>query len=123
MGDRGKEMKITHGKKVKPPRGYLKMLARHPAYAMKDWRRQKEIHRFGGFTYGHNISSVFLGEKARFTYKTESVDKWHLQFGSERYVGDCEEFALSCRHKLSLINFSSRLILCQARVSDRKSVV
>ena len=108
-------MNITLGKKVKPPSGYLQMLVKHPVYAMNDWRLHQRRSESRLAAFWHEAEDIFDSTYEDFTYKTESMDKWHLQTKKGKFTGDCEESALANRHKAVTRGLSSRLLLCAER--------
>ena len=120
VGDKGGKMNLQLGEKVKPPAGYLKMLVKHPVYAMRDWRLHQRIGEIRNVAHPHDVAQIFKSTGKDFTYKTESMDKWHLQTKKGKFTGDCEESALANRHKAKNLGLSSRLLLCAERKPNAK---
>jgi hypothetical protein len=105
--------RLRTGAKVKPPRGYLSLLARSPLLAMKDWRQHKEGP---DCTLNYDHRDVWASTKHRFTYLADShQDRWTIPHPVIPFEGDCEDFALGCRQRARLMDARGRLLLCKER--------
>jgi predicted transglutaminase-like cysteine proteinase len=79
------------------------------------------------------LKKVFEEEISRFIYKTDQAvykmpDKWidekDIPLIPNKFIGDCEDFALACRKNLRNLNINhSRLVLCLTKEHEYHMVL
>ena len=109
-------MSLILGSKVKPPAGFRRALVKHPVLAMQDWYNAASVSNQLYPPTNGRLGVIFSSVNSQFTYRRESFDSWAIGYRSGPFYGDCEDFAIACRHITMAIGYKGgRLLLCKER--------
>lgn len=72
------------------------------------WDQCKMVHEqvFKGFHYVED--EIQFGK----------IEHWQVPPDADRVDGDCDEFALACRHMLDEVGVKTRLVLCRTELGE-----